>query len=259
MQKMRVVQVVLFNLINMEDALKSVKEFIWDIIGYLIPGFLLIIVFNLIIEPTLSVHNNFFFDWKLFQNYLIVVVSYILGYVIYSLTIFKIKFQNFFIDILSEVTDYLSNTFLYFLVNNKLAEYFINDIKSKHSNYWKLKFVNTSTYKSAKDFLKTNSLSEVDNMEFNEVRNILMSRNPEMDQKVYTFMFRSSIFDHISTISILICILVSTQLFIDLKFIKTDLIYKVLYCLLIPIIPLLGNSKRIFYSIAQRLPIANLK
>lgn len=243
----------------MEDALKSVKEFIWDIIGYLIPGFLLIIVFNLIIEPTLSIHNNFFFDWKLFQGYLMVVVSYILGYVIYSLTIFKIKFQNFFIDILSKVTAYLSNTFLKFLVNNKLAEYFINDIKSKHSNYWKLKFINSSTYKSAKDFLKANSLSEVDNMEFNEVRNILMSRNPEMDQKVYTFMFRSSLFDHISTISILICILVSTQLFIDLKFIKTDLIFKVFYCLLIPIIPLLGNSKRIFYSIAQRLPISNLK
>jgi hypothetical protein len=243
----------------MEDALKSVKEFIWDIIGYLIPGFLLIIVFNLIIEPTLSIRNNFIFDWKLFQSYLIVVVSYTLGYIIYSLTIFKIKFQNFFIDLISKVTGYLSKTFLKFLVKNKLAEYFINDIKSKHSNYWKLKFINSSTYKSAKDFLKANSLSEVDNMEFNEVRNILMSRNPEMDQKVYTFMFRSSLFDHISTISILICILVSTQLFIDFKFIKTDLIFKVFYCLLIPIIPLLGNSKRIFYSIAQRLPISNLK
>jgi hypothetical protein len=243
----------------MEDALKSVKEFIWDIIGYLIPGFLLIIVFNLIIEPKLSVKNNFFFDWKLFQSYLIVIVSYALGYIIYSLTIFKIKVQNFFIDILSKSTNYLSTTFLKFLVNNKLAEYFINDIRSKHSNYWKSKFVNSSTFKSAKDFLKTNSLSEVDNMEFNEVRNILMSRNPEMDQKVYTFMFRSSLFDHISTISILICMLVSTQLFIDFKFIKTDLIFKIFYCLLIPIIPLLGNSKRFFYSIAQRLPLSNLK
>lgn len=243
----------------MEDALKSVKEFIWDIIGYLIPGFLLIIVFNLIIEPSLSINNNFFFDWKLFQSYLIVVVAYTLGYIVYSLTIFKIKLQNFFIDILSKTTGYLSNTFLKFLVKNKLAEFLINDIKSKHSNYWKLKFINSSTYKSAKDFLKANSISEVDNMEFNEVRNILMSRNPEMDQKVYTFMFRSSLFDHISTISILICFLVSIQLFIDFKFIKTDLIFKVFYCVLIPIIPLLGNSKRIFYSIAQRLPISNLK
>ena len=144
----------------MEDALKSVKEFIWDIIGYIIPGFLLIIVFNLIIEPTLSIHNNFFFDWKLFQSYLIVVVSYTLGYIIYSLTIFKIKFQNFFIDILSKITDYLSNTFLKILVKNKLAEYFINDIKSKHSNYWKLKFINSSTYKSAKDFLKAKEAFE---------------------------------------------------------------------------------------------------
>jgi len=253
------VLVVLFKNKNMENALKSVKEFIWDIIGYLIPGFLLIIVFNLIIEPKLSIDNNFFFDWKLFQSYLIVVVSYTLGYIIYSLTIFKIKVQNFFIDILSKTTDYLSNTFFKFLVKNKLVEYFINDVKSKHSNYWKIKFINSSTYKSAKDFLKTNSLSEVENMEFNEVRNILMSRNPDMDQKIYTFMFRSSLFDHISTIAILICILVTSQLFIDIHFIKTDLIFKVFYCLLIPIIPLLGNSKRIFYSIAQRLPLSNLK
>jgi hypothetical protein len=243
----------------MEDALKSVKEFIWDIIGYLIPGFLLIIVFNLVIEPKLSIENNFIFDWKVFQSYLIVVVPYALGYIIYSLTIFKIKVQNFFIDIISKTNDYLSNTWFKFLVKNKLVKYLINDIKSKHSNYWKFKFVNSSTYKSAKDFLKSKSYTEVDNMDFNEVRNILMSRNPEMDQKVYTFMFRSSLFDHISTISVLICILISVQFFIDLKFIKTDLIFKVFYCVLIPIIPLLGNSKRIFYSIAQRLPISNLK
>ncbi len=115
----------------MEDALKSVKEFIWDIIGYLIPGFLLIIVFNLIIEPKLSIENNFFFDWKLFQSYLIVVVSYAFGYIIYSLTIFKIKVQNFFIDTITKTTDYLSNTWFKFLVKNKLVEYLINDIKSK--------------------------------------------------------------------------------------------------------------------------------
>jgi hypothetical protein len=243
----------------MEDALKSVKEFIWDIVGYLIPGFLLIIVFNLIIEPSLGVQNNFFFDWNLFQNYFLIVVAYTLGYVVYSLTIFKIKLQNFFIVILSKTTDNLSNTHLKFLVKNKLAEYFIKDIKSKHSDYWRIKFIKSSTYNSAKEFLKVNSISNVDEMEFNEIRNILMSRNPEMDQKVYTFMFRSSLFDHISTISILICIVVSTQLFIDFKFVKTDLIFKIFYCLLIPIIPLLGNSKRIFYSIAQRLPMSNLK
>ena len=243
----------------MEDALKSLKEFIWDIIGYLIPGFLLIILFNLIVEPSLSFQCNFFFDWKIFQFYIIVVIAYTLGYIIYSLTMFKIKMQNFIIEILSKKTKDLSNTNLKFLVSNRIVEYFVNYIESKHSNFWKQKFINSQTYESAKVYLKKLEISHVDDMEFNEVRNIMMSRNSEMDQKVYTFMFRSSMFDHISTIAIIICLLTSVQFFMEFKFIKTDKIFKILYCILIPIIPLLGNSKRTFYSIAQRLPIYNFK
>ncbi|MEO7977689.1 hypothetical protein [Flavobacterium sp.] len=243
----------------MEDALKSLKEFIWDIIGYLIPGFLFIIVFNLIIFPDIGIKNEFFFDWKVFQNYLIIVVSYVLGYIIYSITILKVKIQNSMINNLSKINDYLSHTFFKFLVINKSSKYLINHIKSKHGDYWKYNFVTTSTYKSAKDFLKSKSYTDVDNMAFNEIRNILMSRNPEMDQKVYTFMFRSSLFDHISTIAMIVCLLASFQFFIDLKLVKTEFLFKIFYCLLIVLIPLLGNSKRIFYSIAQRLPISNLK
>lgn len=243
----------------MEDALKSVKEFIWDVVGYLIPGFLLIIVLNLILLPKIGIENKFLFDWKTFQNYLIIVVSYVLGYVIYSLTIYKIKLQNFMIDIIVSICNWLERTKCKLIVSNKLAEYLINDIKKKHSESWKQNAISSSTFKAAKDFLKNSNYSEVDNMQFNEVRNVLMSRNPDMDQKVYTFMFRSSLFDHISTISIIVCALALMQLFIDFKFLKTDLMFKVFYCLLIIIIPLLGNSKRIFYSIAQRLPISNLK
>lgn len=243
----------------MEDALKSVKEFIWDVVGYLIPGFLLIIVLNLILLPKIAIENKFLFDWKIIQDYLIIVVSYVLGYVIYSLTIYKIKTQNFLIDIISYICNKLDSSYFKLIVSNKLAKYFINDIKLKHSDSWKQKATNSSTFKAAKDFLKTNNYSEVDNMQFNEVRNVLMSRNPDMDQKVYTFMFRSSLFDHISTISIIVCLLALTQLTVDFRFLKTDFIFKVFYCLLIVLIPLLGNSKRIFYSIAQRLPISNLK
>lgn len=243
----------------MEDALKSVKEFIWDVVGYLIPGFLLIIALNLLLLPKLAIENKFLFDWKPIQDYVLVVLSYVLGYVIYSLTIYKIKVQDFLIDVTSKIVNYIDRTWFKFIVSNKLSKYFIEDMKRKHSESWKEKATNSSSFKAAKDFLKAQNYSEVDNMKFNEVRNILMSRNPEMDQKVYTFMFRSSLFDHISTISIIICLLALIQLNVNFRFLKTELFFKVFYCLLIVIIPLLGNSKRIFYSIAQRLPISNLK
>lgn len=244
----------------MEDALKSLKEFIWDIIGYLIPGFLLIIVFNFILVPDLRVDNHFIIDWQIFQSYLIVVISYVLGYVIYSLTILKITVQDLLITSVVKFNTLISGTWFKFFVNNKLTVYLVDYLSTKHSEYWQKSFLSSSTYKSAKDFLKEKNYTEVDNMKLNEIRNILMSRNPEMDQKVYTFMFRSSLFDHISTISLIVCLAALIQFFFpQVVFLKTTPIFKVFYVVLIAIIPLLGNSKRVFYSIAKRLPISNLK
>lgn len=81
-----------------------------------------------------------------------------------------------------------------------------------------------------------------------------------MDQKIYTFMFRSAVFDHISTIALLICILAFIQIyFVEFEFLKTNIQYKTIYTVLLLIIPLLGNSKRYFYSISRRIPLSNLK
>ncbi len=226
----------------MEDIIKSLKEFIWDIIGYLIPGFLLIIVFNLIFLPSIAISKDFLFDWNQFAPSLIVVLAYCLGYVVYSLTILKIKLQD---------------TVISWFKNKVFA--------SCHSKYWAAEFLESPTVNAAKTFLKNNGYEarHIEQMSLSELRNILMSRDPSMDQKVYTFMFRSSMFDHISTISILILVTVIAQIlyasFSDLKFIKTESPFNVFYVILIIIIPLLGKCKRIFYSIAKRLPFSNLK
>jgi len=176
-----------------------------------------------------------------------VVIAYVLGYLIYSLSIFKLKTQNFIIEHIN-----IPET-------NKLFKYVNSLLKSKHGDYWKKNIETEAFYISAKDFLKSKNYSEIDNMKYNNIRNILMSRSPEMDQKVYTFMFRSALFDHISTIFYLVVIVVLIQLNCEYKFLKTDLTHKVLYLFISVLIPLLGNCKRMFYSIAQRLPISNLK
>jgi hypothetical protein len=242
----------------MGEIIQSLKEFVWDIIGYLIPGFTFLIFFNFFVKPDIGVHNDFFFDWQIFDSYLIIVISYILGFMIYSLTIFKIKNQDYFISRLESIfSNWISKK-----EKNKL--YFNKYIGSKHSKYWQEKFKESSTVKSAKEFLKNNGFVRVDEMELNEIRNILMSRNPEMDEKVYTFMFRSSVFDHLATILGLTCLGYVSQIIIrifnnNVEFIKSDNTYLVLYVIFLILIPLLGNSKRIFRSISLRIPFSNLK
>jgi len=249
----------------MGDIIKNLKEFIWDIIGYMIPGFLFIIIFNLVINPSVGIRNNFLFDWKLFNFYLIILASYILGYMIYSITIFKIRNQDY---IILKLEKYFIK---WFLKNEKDQDKIISKnkkfntyIKSKHSKFWEISFKESATISSARKFLEDNGYADVDKMKLNEIRNILMSRNPKMDEKVYTFMFRSSVFDHVSTIFMLTCILALIQVFLnyfnfDIHFIKTENNFLVLYISLLCLIPLLGNSKRMFYSISQRIPNSNLK
>jgi hypothetical protein len=227
----------------MGDIIKNIKEFIWDVVGYLIPGLVLLIVLNLILEPNLRIENNFLINWKEFDDFLLLLVGYTLGYVIYSITIFKVKRQDFIFLKLSKTFNFFT-TFLSF--------------------GWEDSFQKSSTFNEAKSFLKANDFDyvQVDNMKINEIRNILMSRNPGMDQKVYTFMFRAALFDHLSTIFMIVVLLVIIQFglsFFDVYFLKITIQFKVIYLLFLILIPLMGNCKRIFFPIAKRIPFSNLK
>ena len=223
----------------MGDIIKNIKEFIWDVVGYLIPGLTLIIVLNLILEPSIGIENDFLIDWVKFEEFLLLLVGYILGYVVYSITIFKINIQD-----------------VVFSKGQRFSKYL--------SFGWEASFRQTSTFEEASLFLKAigYDATRVDNMKINEIRNVLMSRNPEMDQKVYTFMFRSSLFDHLSTILMLVVLLVVIQFgfsFAGIYFLKISMQFKVLYLIFLILIPLLGNCKRIFFPIAKRIPFSNLK
>lgn len=228
----------------MGEIISSLKEFVWDIIGYLIPGFLLIITLNFFLIPDIEVKNSFLIDWEIFKpTYIIIVLSYVLGFVVYSLTIFKIFLQDYFIDKSK---------------NKKIYKY----LEKYHSKFWEKSLYISPIFQAAKDKLTTEGISNASNMKINEVRNIFMSRNPEMDQKVYTFMFRSSVFDHTSTIMMLVVvmsILAYIMSFFDIYFIKHEKLHIVLY-LIFPFLCIrLGNAKRMFYSISQRIPMSNLK
>lgn len=247
----------------MVDIIQSLKEFIWDIVGYIIPGFLLIISLNLILNPNFSsIENSFLLDWKIFGDYLPIVVSYILGYVVYSFTILKINFQDGIIDWIKKLNLKLSQNLpriKKLLLTIKIPKTIYRLISSSHSKHWLKAAEESATFKSAKEFLKRKNYQEVDQMKYNEIRNILMFRNPDMDQKVYTFMFRSSLFDHISTVAVITIIIFAVNYFLGFNYVKDEKTIKILIFVLVVFIPLLGKCKRIFYSISQRIPLSNLK
>jgi len=232
----------------MENIIGSLKEFIWDIIGYLIPGFALLMAMNLVLLTSLGTEKSFMFQWDSFAPYSIIVLSYLAGYIVYALTIYKVKVQDL---ILFKLVIWL-----------KWFPWFSNLLNKSISTCWEEKFIKSSTFINAKKHLKDKGFENTEKMKLNEVRNILMSRDPSMDEKVYTFMFRSSVFDHLSTIFILIEICVVIQFlfaFQSIYFISTTSEFKVFYLIVIPIIPLLGRCKRMFFPIAKRIPFSNLK
>jgi uncharacterized integral membrane protein len=230
----------------MGEIITSLKEFVWDIIGYLIPGFLLAIILNFSLMPSVRVENSFVIEWEILNaTYIIIVLAYVLGFVVYSLTLFKIQIQNSLIVLLKNK-------------NLTLYKFF----KKYHSEYWEESFLTSATFENAKAKLISEGIASANDMTISEMRNIFMSRNPEMDQKVYTFMFRSSLFDHTSTIMVLIVILAILNCFTShfaMSFMKTETPHIVLYFCFFLLPARLGNAKRIFYSISKRIPFSNLK
>ena len=224
--------------------MESLKEFVWDIIGYLIPGAFLLITLNFCLDKREFEYDNFLIDWDAFGTSLVVIVSYVLGYLVYSFTKYKIYLQDRLIKFI---------IYLNFGRDNFITRFF----KKRHSEEWKEKFKNSKLYEAAITKLKV-EYPTIDKMEINEVRNILMSKNPTQSETIYTFMFRSSIFDHVSTIFILVLFIYLIQVFTSVELIKNSIQYKYIYFCMLISVPLLGNSKRFFFPKAMRIPFSNL-
>ena len=223
----------------MKNVIESLKEFVWDILGYLIPGAFFLITMNLCIKPDLCIPKNFLIDWELFENTLVIISCYILGYIVYSLTELKNNFQDSIIK----------------LIPNK-ENFIIKYVKTKHSQNWESNFINSELFKASKLKL-IKEYPNIEKMKITEIRNILISKNPEQTKILYTFKFRALMFDHISTIFTLIGAICFIQLISTIEILKNENSFKYLYVLMFLMIPLLGNSKRFFYPKSMRIPFSN--
>ena len=152
------------------DVIESIKEFFFDIIGFLLPGLIVILILNFGFNISFNVKSNELF---------VFVIAYPLGYVIFSLTLVK----DNWIKKLNRKFKWLK------LLNHTTID---NEIES--SDNFKL---------ASKIILNETSEKEIKLSKFRSFRNYAMSEVPESDGKVYTFMFRSDVFNLIHTISVL--------------------------------------------------------
>lgn len=207
----------------------SFKEFVWDIIGYLIPGAYLFILVSFFINENymLSVPPVF----KGHELLLIIVISYVLGYMIYGLGDLKEKNRK----------------------NKSYSKVVLEPIMLLPV------FIESKKIMMEKDSENTEFNEQLKVIGVRELRNIVMSYVPEADQKIYTFTFRSELSRHTGLVSIVLgslgafftileCRWASINLF------KTDVVHLLLYVLLIFAYFLLREPRDKFYRIAMTMP-----
>ena len=221
---------------ELKGFLESFKEFIWDIVGYMLPGFYCIILLCFIVNNdclenfnNVIVGNNGFFVWG------VIIISYLLGYVIYSLGVFIEKKSG----------------------NKSYAKRIANDVEKR------------SVYKIAKkkleEMLEEQGVKEeAENANIRDLRSIAMGLFPEQDQKIYTFQFRADISNNAGIVSLIIgiigllCAIINLIPCANVNFVIVDAIHVLLYIILIAIFFILKCMRNRFYAISLSLPFSLL-
>lgn len=223
---------------NVKTFFESFKEFIWDIIGYLLPGALVVFILSSIVLdkyflPSPLITND---NGMLMPAFLI--LSYLVGYLVYSLGVTKENFRG-----------------------GKAFTKRVEDKVSKKNSYVIAKEI------IEKELASKSIGANLSTSTVRDIRSIAMGYAPEADQKVYTFMFRSDICNQVGNISLLLGILGLLFCFFDILNIeflsklilfKTDTNFVVFYFILIPCHLILKAARDRFYSMAMTLPLSIL-
>ncbi len=204
------------------DFISSIKDFFFDIVGFLIPGFVLLVITNVIF------HVDFPFQ---LDEIIAFVISYVLGYVVFSISLVKGL-------IISK--DYK-------FIPAKSKEKAESELMSQDTFILAKELINSKVEKNGKKLDRLHSL-----------RNIAMSQTPDADKKVYTFIFRAELFDQLHTIVILSLIVSIVMLVLSLLKIYTafGLLNYVMIGVFLFLIMTLRKGWIRFYKIAMNLPFS---
>ncbi len=202
------------------DFISSIKELFFDIIGFFIPGFIVLFIINAVFKINLP------FD---LDSYISIILSYIFGYIVYSFSLIK--------------SSLLCKKYKFFRTKSK--DQIENELFKRDTIVLAFEYINLKVEKNGKKLTKLSSL-----------RDVAMTQSPGSDKKIYTFMFRAELFDQLHTISIVALLTSIVLLFLSLielypKYVLFD--YLMIGVFITLIFTLRKGWKR-FFEIAMSLP-----
>jgi hypothetical protein len=211
----------------------SFKEFIWDIIGYLLPGSFLLILLSSCVDNQYFINSSISALNRNYNAYIFIIISYLLGYVTYGFGWLKERILGKY-SYVKKIEAKISKREAFSLAKDLIAK--------------------ALTSKGVSNDLHKPSVSVRD------IRSIAMSFIPEHDQKIYTFTFRSELSNQIANISIVVGFIGLVSRFsqhkIPCNVFHTGPKYIILYVSLFIIYFLLRETRNRFYAIAIGLPFS---
>lgn len=226
---------------KIDDAIAAIKEFFLEVLGFLLPGFILLLLIYLFLKEEFKIDIDILLSREQ-SNTIVLVISYITGYVLYGI---------------SESWGSLRCWLVKQSYKIKKREY--KPIEDSST----LELKNSPDYKVALGIINEKLGIErnlLDGMPFRSVRNIAMSFIPEADRKIYTFMFRSELSEKTSVgLFLIFCIgILSFGLERSKYFIvpfKSDSLSISLYFLVLIVGLFLRETHKRFYDIAMKIAI----
>ncbi|MCB0522402.1 MAG: hypothetical protein KDD27_25885 [Saprospiraceae bacterium] len=229
---------------KIDDAIAAIKEFFLEVLGFLLPGFTLLLLSYLFMRDEVKEGIDSFLT-KEHSSTIVLIVSYNLGYVLFGISDAWHKYKK------------VGNpTWLFkFLRYCKLIEVkpFIEEVQDSIKK--------SPEYKVAIEIIHEKIGIEKDILEsigVNSVRNLAMSYVPEVDRKIYNFMFRSELSDKVNIAVKIILIFGFFSWLIEVtigsySLLKTDTTSLFIYFSFWPIAFFLRKTQRRFFDIAWRI------
>ena len=227
---------------KISDLVDALKAFFFDVLGFLIPGFYCILILSFLVLP----QYKFEFDYgglnKEWNSSILVIISYILGYCLYPLSdwsdkiIFRFKFLK--LKTQSQVESDIDSSTELAICKVALTELLLKN-----------------------DSTPVIPAVALDNMSARNLRSIIMSYIPEVDTKIYTFMFRSELCRLISSFTLFISLLglllsIVNNIVISKILLKSDFKSIAVYSLLLLSCYFLTKARMRFLSIAYKIPFS---
>lgn len=210
--------------------LDSFKEFVWDIIGYLLPGSYILILLSICVNKEYFIYTPSGTSTNDFSLFVFIIISYLLGHVAYGFGWVK---EN---------------------ILGKRS--YLKQIEAKVA---KRKGFTLSKQLISKALVAKGLSDDLSDVTVRDLRSIAMSFIPEHDQKIYTFTFRSELSNQTGNISIIVGIMgITFSIFrcLPLHLFMTDTKHVIMYILLIICYLFLRFTRNRFYEISVSAPFS---